>query len=247
MIVKPRRLVTTILNKLSKIKGGSTAVTDRRIIKDYTENPDFPFLVSFPRTGSHWLRMLMELYFERPSLVRIFYFPERKDYLCLHTHDLNLDVFRKNVIYLYRDPIPTIYSQMKYENENLNDISRIKYWTELYKRHLKKWLIEETVSEKKTIIRYECLKQDLSMEFKKIADFFGEGFDRDKVLSVAERISKVEVKNKTIHDKKVVNLAPTYARGRQIFFDKYGSYITGHLFSEEPVLENFFRPMSSNI
>ena len=63
---------------------------------------------------------------------------------------MDLDIYRKNVIYLYRDPIPTIYSQMMYEKEDMNDIKRIRHWTLLYGRHLQKWLIEEKVSRVKT-------------------------------------------------------------------------------------------------
>ncbi len=94
----------------------STTVTDPRILRRFLADLDSPVLVSFPRTGSHWLRMTMELYFERPSLVRVFYYPDRTNYLTLHTHDLpgvlpediGADIERSNVIYLYRDPVDTV-------------------------------------------------------------------------------------------------------------------------------------------
>ena len=76
--------------------------------------------------------------------MRVFYYGDRKDYLTLHTHDMDLDVFRKNVIYLYRKPIPTVYSQMIYEREDINDLEKVKYWDTFYGRHLNKWLIQET-------------------------------------------------------------------------------------------------------
>ena len=44
---------------------------EAEVEKAYTANLQNPFLISFPRTGSHWLRMLCELYFERPTLVRL--------------------------------------------------------------------------------------------------------------------------------------------------------------------------------
>ena len=91
----------------------ATYVVDAESIRKFEDNPDNPYLVSFPRTGSHWLRMVMERYFGRPSLVRVFYYPERNDFLTLHTHDLELDVQRRNVIYLYRDPVETVFSQMR--------------------------------------------------------------------------------------------------------------------------------------
>ncbi len=240
MLAKPRRWAVGIKNKFSKNKGGSTALSDQRIIKKITDDPDFPFLVSFPRTGSHWLRMLMELYFERPSLVRIFYYPDQKDYLCLHTHDLGLDVFRKNVIYLYRDPIPTVYSQMKYEKEDLSDIARIKYWADLYKQHLKKWLVAETVSQKKVIICYENLIKNLEDEFFKLVLFFGQTFNPKKIAEVRARIDKGEVKNKTTHDKQVVQLSTDYSIAREIFSKRYGSIIENIVFSDSLEIKDFF-------
>jgi len=51
-------------------------VTDPKILDHFLKNADFPWLISFPRTGSHWLRMIMELYFEKPSLRRVFFYPD---------------------------------------------------------------------------------------------------------------------------------------------------------------------------
>jgi len=240
MSVKTWWWAVGIKSKLSRTKSRSVAVTDQGIIKKFTDDPDFPFLVSFPRTGSHWLRMIMELYFERPSLVRIFYYPDRKNYLCLHTHDLNLDVFRKNVIYLYRDPIPTIYSQMKYENENLNDIAKIKYWADLYKQHLKKWLIDEIVSQKKVILRYENMLKDFENEFLKLVLFFGQTLNPKKLAEVRARIDKREVKKKTTHDKQVVQLSAAYSIDRDKFSRRYGNMIEDIIFGNSPEIKEFF-------
>ena len=100
---------------------GSVSVDDPEVIKSFTDNPDFPYLVSFSRTGSHWLRMIMELYFEKPSLVRAFYFKDANDFTCYHTHDMDLELRRENVIYLYRNPVETVYSQLCYYKEDPDD------------------------------------------------------------------------------------------------------------------------------
>ena len=42
----------------------SVGITNQDLINEYINKPDFTFLISFPRTGSHWLRNIMELYFE---------------------------------------------------------------------------------------------------------------------------------------------------------------------------------------
>jgi len=114
------------LNQEQPTQAGSFAITNKAVIRSFVKNPENTFLVSFPRTGSHYLRMLMEVYFERPSLTRVFYFPEKKNYLTLHTHDLDLEVKHPTVIYLYRDPVDTVYSQLKYQQADVHDIPSIK-------------------------------------------------------------------------------------------------------------------------
>ena len=47
----------------------------------------------------------MELYLEKPSLVRAFYYKDASDFTCYHTHDMDLQLRRQNVIYLYHDPV----------------------------------------------------------------------------------------------------------------------------------------------
>jgi len=219
---------------------GSIGIADKIVLNKYINDPDFPFIISFPRTGSHWLRMIMELYFERPSLVRVFYCKDKNDYLTLHTHDMELDVYKKNVIYLYRNPIPTVFSQMMYEKEDINDNKRVEYWTRFYGRHLTKWLIEEKISEKKTIIRYENMLKDIESEFSKITQHFGVPFDPIKLKKAAEHVSKHEVKKKTTHDKKVVNLESDYEHIREIFHKKYSDMIENLIFTMTQQLSVFF-------
>lgn len=144
----------------------------RDIVESKISDSGFPYLISFPRTGSHWLRMIMELYFEKPSLVRAFYYKNATSFTCYHRHDEKLEIQRKNVIYLYRNPVDTIYSQMNYYKEHIEDTYRIKYWANLYGRHLKKWLIDEAFTNKKTVLTYDGLKSNMEQEFVKICSHF---------------------------------------------------------------------------
>jgi len=224
-----------------KISGGdSIIVRDSQTINRFKSNPDNPFLISFPRTGSHWLRMLMELYFERPSLVRVFYYPDRKDYLTLCTHDLDLEVNRKNVIYLYRNPVDTIFSQLSYQRESIDDTERIIYWSELYGRHLAKWLYLEEITSKKTILNYSKMQQDLNQEFKKITDHFGMPFDETRFKRVALQVTKEEVRKKTADDKQVIQLGNTYDETRKKFKKEFGNMVWESIIEERPYLINFF-------
>lgn len=204
----------------------STVATIDNQLGKVIEDPRFTYLVSFPRTGSHWLRMLMELYFEKPSLMRVFYFHDATEFTCLHHHDEDLELMgRWDVIYLYRDPVDTIYSQMKYYKEDLQSRKRLMYWSELYGKHVSKWLFQETFTKKKTILTYEGLKKDLQAEFRKICEHFGMPFDASRLEQVSGQVSKAAVKKRTKHDKQVMNLSEEYETNRERFRKSHGGTI----------------------
>lgn len=226
---------------ITKGTDGSKAVSDTRILEEFIAKSDFTFLVSFPRTGSHWLRMVMELYFERPSLVRTFFYHDRQDFLTFHTHDMGLDLLRKNVIYLYREPVATIYSQMIYEKEDIQNADRVNYWASYYARHLKKWLLEEKVSEKKTLINYDLLLDDPCGEFSKMVGHFGWDFDRARCEMAVQRVSKEDVKRKTSHDRRVINLDKYYIEQRVLFHRRFGVRIHDSILQESEALMKCFQ------
>jgi hypothetical protein len=207
-----------------------------RQIEAFEADPHNPFLVSFPRTGSHWLRLLMELYFDRPSLVRVFYLHDRRDYLTRHVHDIDLDVERANVIYLYRDPAPTVFSQMAYHDQGDDDLSAIEHWSDRYGRHLAKWLVNERFTERKTVLRYERLKIDIEREFGKLCDHFDAPFDGGRLVRAAQTVSKAEVERKTEHDPKVIAKGRDYADRRERFLAAHRDRIRDRVLSVEPAL-----------
>lgn len=219
---------------------GSILVNDPEVIKAYTDNQDFPYLVSFSRTGSHWLRMIMELYFEKPSLVRAFYIKDANDFTCYHTHDMELELRRENVIYLYRDPVETVYSQLCYYKENPDDQERRQHWSNLYAQHLAKWLVHDDFTKKKTVVTYEGMKSDMYREIKKICTHFGKDFDPARLDWVLAQVSKDELKKKTKHDQQVVNMSNSYRDEREVFKEQYGKLIFDTLYKMEPLLGNFF-------
>lgn len=218
----------------------SIPINDESVIKTFTADPANPFLVSFPRTGSHWLRMVMELYFERPSLVRAFYYPNRHDYLTLHTHDMELDVVRPDVIYLYRQPVDTVYSQMSYEKDDLADPHRIRHWSDLYGRHLEKWLYAETFTTHKTIIRYDRLRDTPETEFAKICAHFRQALDVDRLAKAMSRVTKETVKEKTPHDPSVITLGSDYEDRRRNFRQQHTELIWDSLLANRGQLKDMF-------
>ena len=191
----------------------------------FVGNPDNLCMVSFPRTGSHWLRMLLEVYTERPVLPMTFHWPGSKNYLFFPTHDIDLKAERRNVLYLYRNPVETIYSQMGYYSEDTTDETRIRHWADLYGRHLDKWLFQEKFTQKKFVIRYESLKYDASNAFSRLCSNYGFQFDVAKFTGVLSRITKELVQEKAAHDPKVMNLTEGYSKTRGSFSDQYSGMI----------------------
>lgn len=208
-------------------------------MEKFISDSDFPFLVSFPRTGSHWLRMLMELYFEKPGLVRVFYYHKAKNFTCYHTHDLNLEIERKNILYLYRNPADTVFSQLMYHQQRINNEILIKYWSNIYGLHLEKWLLKENFTEKKTIIKYEKLKSDITDEFKKICAHFGLALNEEKLKSIINLATKENLKIKTPHDRQAVILCGEYGKQREIFSRKYSDLILACIFNQNKKLAEF--------
>lgn len=229
----------SLLNRILKRnpnQDSSLSIDDQAVIKSFTDDPAFPYLVSFPRTGSHWLRMVMELYFEKPSLVRVFYYMDASNFTCYHTHDMDLKLQRNNVIYLFRNPVDTIYSQLCYCKEDPDDRAKRNACTSLYAQHLAKWLVREEFSQKKTIVTYEAMKADMAGEFGKIGQHFGVELDRQRLESILAMVSKANLKRKTRHDEQVVNLTTEYQDGKQSFSGKYKDEIYSQMYSGEPQL-----------
>lgn len=217
----------------------SFQINNQLFIKTITDDLNFPYLISFPRTGSHWLRVLMELYFKKPSLVRVFFYYDAKVFTCMHRHDDDLSIVRKNVIYLYRHPVPTVFSQLKYYGQDIGDNKIIEYWTIKYREHLTKWLVEEQFVEKKVILTYEGMKDNLAKEFKKICKHLGEEYDHDKLLLASEQATKNAIKRKTSHDEKVVTLGVNYDSERKDFATQNENKIMGIIFEDGRLVDYF--------
>jgi len=195
-------------------------------IRQFVSNPKNVFLISFPRTGSHWLRMIMELYFDRPTLTRIFYKHNNRDYLLMHDHDIQFQIQRENVIYLYREPVNTVFSQLNYYREDENNPERIKYWAEEYGKHLSKWLSEEKFTSNKIAIRYEELRGNAVGVLEKLARYYNVPFDEARAQEAVSQVSRQTVKLKTEwHNPRVQDVSSDYEQRRERFQEKYAQLV----------------------
>jgi hypothetical protein len=164
--------------------------TYHNLVGQYIKDPNFLYFVSFPRTGSHWFRILMELYTGYPSLVQSWTIDNPNKFWSYHRHDYNLNEIKnkKNVLYLYRNPVNTIYSQLKYEKEAIS-LENVDFYINKYANHLLRWLFDNEDIENLLVITYESLKGDGVLEMSKVLEFLY-GIYGDPVFKVVE--SKVE-------------------------------------------------------
>ena len=183
--------------------------------------------------------MMIELVFGRPTLRRVFYHFDRDDYLCLHSHDLDFDVVRQSVIYLYREPVETVYSQLRYHREDPADPDAVHRWASHYGSHLQHWLEDETFTRRKTLVRYDRMGNDLESEFGKIAAHFGEQLDVRRLHDAASSVTKREVKNRTPHDPQVMNLSTDY-QARAAFKEQMSQAVRDDVFGAHPELPRWF-------
>lgn len=218
---------------------------DRNIFDDMS----FPRLVSYPRTGSHWLRMMLEVHLGMPSYVQSFFDPNPTQCWGFHIHNRLIEephhtegpvVGLDNVIYLYRDPIDTIFSQLRYEKKLSNswdgevngrldqDVEKI---SQEYYIHLKRWLSNNSDVKNFMSLTYEDLKDDPVGKLMTISTFLGMGGTIDTASEAVRRCDKSLTKKLTPHDNSALNdqslnRPDQYADQKRLFASRYGSTIT---------------------
>lgn len=215
-----------------------------RVVREFLEDPYAPVLISFPRTGSHQLRLLMELYFKRPSLPRIFLHKKSRNFTCCHLHDLippdrPAGVERKRVIYLYREAGATVHSVMKYYGEDTTDPERVDHWSTVYGEHLRKWLLEENASEEKLKLRYETLQTEPETLFRDLSGFFGESHDPEHLKKALEMASKEKVGELTKDNPSIIGDPEKRKEERERFLEEFEQRIHERILSLDPRLGPF--------
>lgn len=198
---------------------------DPRVVAAHLADPSFAALVSFPRTGSHWLRMLMERSFGKPALVRTFFEHDADSFTCIHMHDVDLDVRRRSVIYLFRDPVATIRSHLRYHALDPTDPILVRYWSTRYALHLRKWLHDEHFTVHKTVVRYRDIGADPVGVLTRIGEHLDLAVTPERVRSAAREVTRDLVAQKTPHDPKVVDRSPATAMTPAEFGDLHGALI----------------------
>ena len=196
-------------------------------------------LISFPRSGCHWLMRLIELCADRPRISRqgkpIPWYDSEGSPWGVHHHDYEFvnDSGRiklredgldpKNfhsVIYLYRDPVDTLYSLFEFidcpkTEENVAKAS------ECYYKHKYKWLNGADNIQNFLTVRYEDLVNNGCATMEVILDFLEEDYSRVVTEDAFDR-----VKNKTTALKRARNFGHlVYERHRADFRENFSKII----------------------
>lgn len=223
------------LSVLHKFKGilFSTASSEELLnsLDSFDAREDDVFLVSYPKSGTHWVAEVIEnipnarITVTSPiELGDISKFEELKMYSkrrVIPTH-LSYDMLPVNVkqkqckiIYVIRNPKDTAVSLFHYyrDNPNLPCIETWAAFLELFLSgdvvygswfdHVLSW--EEHKNDNILIIFYEEMKKDFSKSLKKITTFLGIHVNDSEINKIAWKTSFSEMKNNTVKENRDSN------------------------------------------
>ena len=157
----------------------------------YKLNPNNPYLISYPRCGSHYLRLFLEEYVRKPTLPSHILHHTNKEYFLYHDHGANPRFIYNNYIYLYRDPVDAIYSYLIYNNTNTKDKKTINRFAIHFAWSLSKYCIDDNSSQNKAlIVKYENLLNKPTKTFSKVLNHLKVDVDYSKINNLVEKIDK---------------------------------------------------------
>lgn len=209
---------------------------------------NIPLFVSYPRTGSHWIQAVMEIYFDQPRAPDqgngISWRPKKpkENYMWLHTHDRNFHVetiHPLGAIFLYRDPVDAIYSLVLVRG-GANE-KNIRKAAGRFKRLFKKWVLERKA---RTVLAYEDLLEEPLPHIKRVSKHFKIPWNEVKAQEALNTCTKEAILNKNQNHSKFHNssfLEPEYAINRIKFRKKWGKLILEDVIDEEnePYLKRY--------
>jgi hypothetical protein len=208
---------------------------------------ELPYIISFPRTGTHWLNTMLELYFDRnrviPNYAGTITFVNKlnHDFMWYSAHDENLILGppenKLGTLYLYRDPVDTLHSlvQAHTAQPDHNEIGftqeqLVEKWSDRYQKHLSKWLLQKEFNVR-TAISYEELKKDTVAGLQKAVKHFHES--HKFVLAKAKTVTDIVTKEK-VHERGAgvmsayfgqKYLTEDYKKERDVFRERYADKI----------------------
>lgn len=178
-------------------------------------------LVSYPRTGSHWLRAALEAATGRPT-VPLTIFGTTGVPTLIHTHDLTCTLEADRAVYLWRrDPVAVVRSNLVYRrlpetDDNVADLARE------YRAHVTTWL--ERGARDMLVVTYESMQDDLAGTVKAVAEYVGA---RVVVRGNLSHLTSPYVIRRLVADKRAVPVqGPRRRASLERFRERHGPAIT---------------------
>lgn len=191
-----------------------------------------PYLVSFPRTGSHWLRMFLEQYFDRPLLTRSFFRHANDDFLLLHVHDNQKPVAEKrDTLYLYRGVSATLFSELTYRHgagfcapgETAPAWETVEACAREYMADLEKWLVRREMALRMHVLTYERLLDRPLDVLPGVIEFLGGEPDTERIAQLWPTVTHAGVAEKTPDNPKVIDRGADKELRRELFRYRFGA------------------------
>lgn len=181
-----------------------------------------PYLISWPRAGSHWLRIMLEQITDRPCLVRSFYMHPNPNWLLLHRHMYNDDhpaPRKRERLVLLRKLSDTLFSLAEYLDKGGAE------WVGARAREYRKWY-KRWVPGAEIVITYESLLVAPSIVLSKVLPFLGAGWEEQQLQDVADRTTPALVRALTQgYNPRIVPTRRGRPEARAAFKKEWGSYL----------------------
>jgi hypothetical protein len=164
---------------------------------------------------------------------------------------MELDIEHNNVLFLYRRPVETVFSNLVYyskkpaksllarlfqKNPTSTDRDEVRKSCEIYRRHCRKWLLSEQKA--RTVLRHENFKSDRTAEFRKISDHFETPFSQERMDDAFGTVTREALVERTgdTPEMGAHMLGDGYKASREEFADTWGDFV------EEQVVTSDLRP-----
>ena len=198
---------------------------------------DVPLLCTYPRSGSHWLRMILERITDRPTVPRAFLCHPCNNPILRHLHDRTFRYRRTDqpAVILFRHPLPTMYSYVVYRKWGVRSVRDADLFRQVnrMKRWLNKWVNQAPPSKQYMRMRYEELVKYPSEYVSRVLAFLPTTQDRpwsaSEIEAAVREFSVERVSKLATWNKRVISLRTDKARRRKDFIQRRGEEIMARL------------------
>lgn len=200
-------------------------------------NPDAVAVVGFYRTGTHWLCRLIQEYFGRLIVNRGRNFGAAMPPWGFFHHDaLRRMGAPRQVVYLYRDPVDTMFSWSQMLDTWEYTWDNIRSGAEEYGKHLAHWLAPGYAG-RLAAVRYECMRED----FPRICLLVDQEVDGGRLDYVLTRAAEERRMTTREHNRKwVFPLGPEYASARAGFRSEHTAFVWETVLAGREWLRSYF-------